>query len=191
MENQKLISRGLSLEYITLGWNIVGCVILGFLAYAARSVALLGFGIDSVIEIFASMIVVWQLKAVHKNDEKKALRCIGTAFILLAVYIAIQSTLALAHGLHPHPSVGGVIWLALTCVAMFLLAYGKGRIGKKINHAVLKTEAKVTMVDGILAAAVLASLLLNMAFGIWWIDAVAGFVIAIYSVKEGLHAWHE
>ena len=80
METQKLLNRGLSLEYMTLAWNVVGCGILLAAALSARSIALFGFGIDSVIEIFASVIVVWQLKALHTRNEKKALRCIGTAF---------------------------------------------------------------------------------------------------------------
>jgi len=189
--NQKLLAHGLRLEYITLGWNIVGCIVLAIVAYQARSVALLGFGIDSVIEIFASIVVVWQLKAVHKNDEKKALRCIGTAFLFLAVYITVQSWLALTHAVHANQSIVGIVWLAGTCIAMFLLADGKAKVGKKLEHAVLLAEAKVTIVDGILAGVVLLSLLLNMFFGLWWLDAIAGFVIAAYSIKEGLHAWHE
>lgn len=191
MENQKLLRRGLNLEYVTLGWNIVGCGILIIAALSARSVALFGFGIDSVIEIFASMIVVWQLKATHREDEKKALKCIGTAFILLAVYLIVQSSLALSHGIHPDESIIGIAWLILTCVVMFSLAYGKKKTGDKLQHAVLLAEAKVTVVDGILAAVVLVSLLGSLFFGIWWIDAIAGFVIAGYSIKEGLHAWKE
>ena len=190
-QNQKLLTQGLALEYVTLGWNVIGCVILALAAYSARSVALLGFGIDSVIEIVASIVVVWQLKAVHKNDEKKALRFIGTAFLLLAVYITIQSLFALTHNIHAHQSVVGIVWLALTSLAMFSLAYGKATVGKKLGHAVLQAESKVTVVDGILAAVVLLSLVLNMLFGLWWLNAVAGFIIAAYSIKEGLHAWHE
>ncbi len=191
MNTQKLLRRGFTLEYITFGWNIVGCLVLAKAAYDARSVALLGFGIDSAIEIFASVIVVWQLKAVHKNNEKKALRCIGTAFLLLAVYLIAQSSVALLSGIHAKESILGIIWLVITSITMFLLAYGKKSIGKELQHAVLTTEAKVTLVDGILASVVLLSLLLNLFFGIWWIDAVAGFVIALYSIKEGLHAWME
>ena len=189
MENTTLLKRGLTLEYLTLGWNVVGCGILIVAALAARSVALFGFGIDSVIEIFASVIVVWQLKAVHKHNEKLALRYIGTAFMLLAVYLVVQSSLSLAHGVHPQQSTIGIIWLVLTCVVMFLLAYGKKKVGDALQHTVLQAEAKVTVVDGILAGVVLVSLLWNLFYGIWWIDAIAGFVIAAYSIKEGLHAW--
>ncbi len=191
MEEQKLLKKGLTLEYITLGWNIVGCVILAFTAYYAHSVALVGFGIDSAIEIFASVVVVWQLRATHKNDELKALKFIGTAFMLLAVYISIQSIFALVYNSRPQQSVVGIIWLTLTVIAMFLLAYGKLEVGKKLQHNVLQAEAKVTLVDGILASVVLISLLLNFFFGIWIVDILAGFIIAGYSFIEGLHAWKE
>ena len=176
---------------MTLAWNVVGCGILLAAALSARSIALFGFGIDSVIEIFASVIVVWQLKALHTRNEKKALRCIGTAFMLLAVYLVVQSSVALARSVHPKQSLVGIVWLALTCVVMFLLAYGKKKTGEKLQHTVLLAEAKVTVVDGILAAVVLISLLFSVFLGIWQIDAVAGFVIAAYSIKEGVHAWHE
>ena len=191
MEHQKLLKHGLALEYATLGWNVVGCGILILAALSARSVALFGFGIDSVIEIFASVIVVWQLRAAHKRNEKTALKCIGTAFILLAVYLIVQSSLALIRGIHPKESLIGIVWLALTCLVMFALAHGKKKTGDALQHAVLQAEAKVTVVDGILAAIVLVSLLASSLFGIWWIDAIAGFVIAGYSIKEGLHAWKE
>jgi len=189
MNTQKLLNRGLAFEYITLGWNIAGCIILAWAAYTAGSVALWGFGIDSVIEIFASIIVVWQLKAIHKNNEKKALRWIGIAFVLLALYLIIQSSFALLNKIHARESVMGIIWLGVTALVMFLLAYGKRTVGKKLDHTVLKTEAKVTLVDGILASVVLLSLLLNLFFGIWWVDALAGFVIAFYSIQEGVHAF--
>ena len=94
-------------------------------AVAARSVALAGFGLDSVIEIVASAVVIWQLKGSAKARERKALRVIGVAFVLLALYIAAQSLYVLAVGFRPHHSQLGIVWLALTAAAMFMLAYGK------------------------------------------------------------------
>jgi len=155
-------------------------------AYAARSVALAGFGIDSVIEIFASVVVVWQLKAVNKDKEPLAERLIGVAFLLLAAYIAVQSTIVLLTRFHPGSSPLGIVWLALTCVVMFVLAYGKGRTGRALGNPVLQKEAKVTVVDGLLAAAVLVGLVLDAAFGLWWADPLAAFVIVYYGLREGV-----
>jgi len=183
-----LTQRGLVLEYATLGWNLVGCWIVLGAAYAARSVALAGFGIDSVIEIFASVIVVWQLKAINNDKEHLAERLIGIAFLLLAVYIAIQSAIVLLTHFHPKTSRLGIIWLALTLVAMLLLAYGKGRTGRALGNPVLQKESKVTVVDGMLAGSVLTGIALNALFGWWWADPLAAFVIVYYGFREGYTA---
>lgn len=144
----RLIGYGLWLEYATLAWHVVGA------AYVARSVALAGFGMDSLIEIFASMIVVWQLKAVNKDKEGLALRLIGIAFVVLALYILIRSIYVLAAGTRPHSSQIGIAWLAITFVAMFALAWGKGAVGALLSHPMLQTESKVTLIDAYLAGAV-------------------------------------
>jgi divalent metal cation (Fe/Co/Zn/Cd) transporter len=185
-----LLRRGLRLEYATLGWNVVGVGIVIAAAIAARSVALAGFGLDSVIEIFASVIVVWQLKGVNDNREQRALRLIGWAFYALAVYILIQAAYVLVLQAHPHTSVPGILWLAATLVAMLLLASGKRATGTQLGNTVLTTEAHVTLIDAYLAGAVLTGLLLNALLGWWWADPLAGLVIVYYGVKEGMAAWH-
>jgi len=158
---RRLVRRGLRLEYATLGWNVVGSAVVLAAALLARSVALAGFGLDSLIEIVASLIVVWQLTGVAPAREARALRIIGFAFLLLAAYVAAQSSYVLATGFRPHHSLAGIVWLALTVVAMFALAWGKVRTGSALGNRVLKTEARVTLIDGYLAAAVLAGLVLN------------------------------
>jgi len=185
---QALTQRGLVLEYATLGWNVVGCWIVLGAAYAARSVALAGFGIDSVIEIVASVIVVWQLKAIKKDQEQFAERLIGVAFLLLALYIALQSAIVLYAGFHPRTSPLGIVWLALTVLAMVLLAYGKGRTGKALGNPVLQREARVTAIDGMLAGSVLIGIALNALFGLWWADPLAALVIVYYGIREGTAA---
>jgi divalent metal cation (Fe/Co/Zn/Cd) transporter len=181
----RLIRRGLRLEYATLGWNVVGAVVVLAAAVAARSVALAGFGLDSVIEILASIVVVWQLHGVSEGRERRAMRIIGAAFIALAVYIAAQSAYVLVAAAHPHHSPVGIAWLGLTAVAMFALAAGKARTGEALRNPVLRTEARVTLIDGCLAVAVLAGLVLNAALGWWWADPLAGLVIVVYGIREG------
>ena len=186
----RLLQRGLLLEYLTLGWNVVGTVIVVVAALAAHSVALAGFGLDSLIEIFASLVVVWQLKGIHLDRERQALRLIGGAFLLLAVYILVQSARTILTQAHPASSPAGIAWLAATLLAMLLLAWGKHRTGTQLGNKVLLTEGRVTLVDAYLAAAVLVGLVLNALLGWWWADPLAGLVIVFYGVKEGWAAWH-
>jgi len=187
----RLVYRGLSLEYATLGWNVVGSVVVLAAAVLARSVALAGFGLDSLIEIVASLVVVWQLKGGDKRREERALRIIGVAFLLLAVYVAAQSSFVLATGSRPHHSLMGIVWVALTALVMFGLASGKASTGAVLGNRVLQMEARVTLVDGCLAAAVLAGLTLNTTLGWWWADPLAGFVIVFYGAREGWHSLRE
>lgn len=188
----RLRRRGLRLEYATLGWNVVGSVLVLSAAVVARSVALAGFGLDSLIEIVASVVVVWQLQEMHPVErERRALRIIGGAFVVLAAYIAAQSAYVLTADTHPHRSLLGIVWLALTAVAMFALAAGKRATGRALGNRVLQTEARVTVIDGLLATAVLAGLILNAAAGWWWADPAAAFLIVYYGLREGWHALHE
>ncbi len=186
-----LLWRGLILEYITLGWNVVGVVIVVIAAYLAHSVALAGFGLDSLIEIFASVVVVWQLTGVNKHREQLALRLIGLAFIALAIYIVAQLLYTFLTGIHAITSAGGIAWLAITFIAMLLLAFGKRVTGQQLKNEVLLTEGRVTLVDAYLAGAVLAGLIFNALFGWWWADPLASLVIVYYGIREALHALRE
>jgi divalent metal cation (Fe/Co/Zn/Cd) transporter len=189
---QLLLRRGLRLEYVTLGWNIVGCVVLLAAAIAVRSVALAGFGIDSVIEIVASTVVIWQLNGLaHEGRERTALRIIAVAFALLALYIAAQATVTLAAGSHPGNSTLGIVWLAVTVTLMFALAAGKRDTGTKLDNPVLLTEGRVTLIDGLLALAVLIGIMLNAVAGWWWADPLSALVIVFYGMREAMDAWRE
>jgi divalent metal cation (Fe/Co/Zn/Cd) transporter len=103
----------------------------------------------------------------------------------------VQTGYILAAGHHPGASVSGIVWLAATLVAMLLLARGKLITGRQLGNAVLSTEARVTLIDAALAAAVLVGLVLNAALGWWWADPLAGLVIVYYGIKEGRHAWQD
>ena len=180
----RLLHRGFMLEYLTLGWNVAGIIVLAFAAVAARSVALAGFGLDSLIEIGASTVVIWELSGTGEDRQRRGLRLIGYAFTSLAVYLLIQSTTVLAAGYHPRHSPTGIVWTAVTAVVMFTLAAGKTRTGRALGNPVLRTEGRVTLVDAVLAAAVLAGLLLNAAAGWWWADPAAGYVLVYYAARE-------
>ena len=179
-----MLRRGFALEYATLAWNVAGIVVLAIAAISARSVALAGFALDSLIEIGASTVVIWELSGTGEERQRRGLRLIGYAFAALAVYLLVQSAVVLATGYHPHHSVPGIVWTAITAVVMFTLAAGKARTGRALGNPVLRTEGRVTMIDGILAVAVLLSLALNDALGWWWADPAAGYVLVYYAARE-------
>ncbi len=185
-DREALLRHGRRLEHATLGWNVVGIVVLAVAAIAARSVALAGFGLDSLIEIGASTVVLWELAGVAAERQQRAIRLIGSSFVALVLYLAVQSTLVLVVGFHPHHSALGIVWTAVTAAAMFTLAAGKARTGAALDNPVLKTEGRVTLVDGILATAVLLGLVLNATAGWWWADPAAGYVLVYYGARE---AW--
>jgi divalent metal cation (Fe/Co/Zn/Cd) transporter len=179
-----LLRRGRLLEGITLAWNVVGIVVLAIAAIGARSVALAGFGLDSLIEIGASAVVLWELSGAGEARQRRALRLIGGAFLALAAYLTAQSAVVLAARHHPGPSALGIAWTAVTAAAMFALAAAKARAGRTLANQVLITEGRVTLVDAILAVAVLAGLALNAAAGLWWADPLAALVIVFYALRE-------
>ena len=179
-----LLRRGRVLEGITLGWNVAGVVVLAMTAVAARSVALAGFGLDSLVEIGASSVVLWELAGAGAERQRRALRLIGAAFLALAAYLAVQSAIVLAAGYRPGHSAAGIAWTAVTAVVMLGLAAGKARTGKELGNPVLVTEGRVTLVDAVLAAAVLAGLILNAAAGWWWADPIAALGIVCYALRE-------
>lgn len=184
ISRDSLLRQGFVLEYTTLAWNVIGIVVLAVAAVSARSVALAGFGLDSLIEIGASTVVIWELSGTGEARQQRALRLIGVGFAALAVYLLVQSTWVLAAGYHPHHSPLGIGWTAVTAVVMFALAAGKARTGAALDNPVLKTEGRVTLIDGLLAAAVLLGLVLNTAVGWWWADPAAGYVLVYYAVRE-------
>jgi divalent metal cation (Fe/Co/Zn/Cd) transporter len=157
-------------------------------ALSARSVALAGFGLDSLIEIGASTVVLWELAGTSEERQRRAMRMIGFAFVVLALYLTVQGTVVLAVSFHPRHSVVGIIWTALTAAVMFTLAAGKAKTGAALDNPVLRTEGKVTLVDGVLASAVLMGLSLNVALGWWWADPAAGYALVYYGAREARSA---
>ena len=135
---------------------------------------------------------MWQLKGEEgSHRERLALRIIAVAFVALAIYIAVQSAIILSSRTHPGHSTLGIVWLALTVAAMLALAPGKRDTGRRLGNPVLQTESRVTLIDGALAAAVLAGLILDAVLGWWWADPLSALVILTYGLREARHAWTE
>jgi divalent metal cation (Fe/Co/Zn/Cd) transporter len=179
-----LTRRGLRLEYTTLGWNVVGVPILVLAAIQSDSAAAAGFGFDSAIEIAASLVVVWELTGAPKRREALGLKLIGFAFLTLAVYLTALAAYTLLGGHRPGHSTLGIAWTAATCAVMLVLAHGKAVTGGALGNPVLLAEARVTLLDAGLAAAVLVGLTLSALLGWWWADPLAGLVIVGYALRE-------
>jgi divalent metal cation (Fe/Co/Zn/Cd) transporter len=179
-----LLRRGRVLEVATLGWNVVGIVILTVAAVRAHSVALAGFGLDSLIEIGASTVVLWELAGTGEHRQRRALRLIEAAFLALACYLTVQTIIVVSADYRPAHSLLGIAWTAVTAVVMFSLAAGKRHAGRALNSPVLLTEGRVTTIDALLAVAVLLGLLLNAGLGWWWADPIVGLVIVYYALRE-------
>jgi hypothetical protein len=187
-DNRSLLSLGRGLEAATLAWNVAGDVVLALTALKARSVALGGFGLDSGVEIAASIVVLAELGGSDEHRQRRTLRLIGWAFIVLAIYLALQSTALLVLDVHPHHSPLGIIWTGLTALVMFALATAKFRVGHAMGNQLLMTESRVTFVDGLLATFVVAGLVLNAALGWWWADPASAYLIVVYSIRESIEA---
>lgn len=163
---------------------MVGVVVLVIAAVGARSVALAGFGLDSLIEIGASAVVLWELADSGAARQRQALRLIAYAFTVLAGYLLVQSAVVLVSGFHPHHSALGIGWTAVTAVVMFSLAAGKRQTGLALANPVLVAEGRVTRIDGLLAVGVLVGLTLNAVSGLWWADPASGLLIVFYAARE-------
>jgi divalent metal cation (Fe/Co/Zn/Cd) transporter len=188
---RRLRRTGFVLEGITLGWNVVGVGVLAVLALTSASTALAGFGLDSLIEIGASAVVIWELSGTGEARQRRALRVIGVAFLALAAYLLALSTFALVTQHHPDGSVAGIAWTAVTAAVMFTLAALKTRTGRALDNPVLRTEGRVTTIDGLLAVVVLVGVLLDTLLGWWWADPLAGLVIVYYAVREAVTIFRE
>lgn len=186
-----LLRKGLILEYITLFWNVAGVAVTAVAAFRAQSIAIGGFGLDSFIEIGASLIVVKELKRTDNHTHSNSLMLIGSGFYLIALYIFLQTIYLLLNNVHPQVSSVGIGWTALSFLTMLALARGKSTLGSKLKNPILITEGKVTVVDAYLAASIMIGLLLNAIFGLWWADPVSALIIVYYGIKEGRAAFTE
>jgi len=191
----ELQRRALRLEYATIGWNIGEAFLTIGLGLAAASLALIGFGIDSIIEVFASVVVVWHLVPQHETDRPErtrvALRLVSAAFIGLSIVLATMAVRDLATGRRPGESLWGIVYLGLTACVMFALGVAKQRTATRLDSAPLRSEAKVTFLDAALAAGTLIGLSLNAALGWWWADPLAALIVAVAAFNEARETWVE
>ena len=192
---EQLRQRGVHLEWATNGWNVMEVVVTISLGLQAGSLALIAFGLDSVVEIFASTVVIRNLRDRRSDpgDRRvhRSLRMIAGAFWILAAFLVAISVRGLIRGDRPDSSPLGVAYLALTAVAMFGLSLLKRGIARELGSEALQAEAALTFLDGCLSTGILTALLLNGWLGWWWSDAAAALLVAAFAVKEGIDHWLE
>jgi divalent metal cation (Fe/Co/Zn/Cd) transporter len=186
--------RALILEYGTMAWNAGEAVLTITLGSLAGSLALIAFGTVSVVELFASGVVVWHVrspKGLREGRTKLALRLIAIAFAALALAVTAAAVNDLLSARRAGESPWGIAYLAVTAVVMFGLAAAKRRTANQLESEPLHSEATVTFLDGILSVSTLTGLALNATLGWWWADPVAAIVVAVAAVREARETWSE
>lgn len=185
--------RALNLEYLTIAWNVGEAVFTITIGSLASSLALIGFGTSSVVEVFASVVVIWHLRPSAESVRRKvqALRMVAAAFLILGVVLGATAVRDLVSGRRAGESWIGVAYLAVTAIVMFGLAAAKRRIARRLDDAPLEAEATMTFIDGILSSATLLGLALNAAFDVWWADPSAALVVAAFALNEARENWEE
>ena len=190
-----LRNRALRLEWVTNAWNTIEVFVTVGLGIAARSLALVAFGLDSLVELFASMVVIWHLRRALEDPDgsrtSRAVRLIAGAFWLLCAYLLVSGSRSLALHEVPGHSPAGIAYLAVTACVMFALARAKKGIARQGGSRPLDREASMTYLDSGLSVAILAALAASMTLGWWWADAVAAIAVAVMAGVQGAESWHE
>ncbi|MBN9632324.1 cation transporter [Leifsonia sp. L25] len=174
----------------TIGYNLIEAVVAIAAGSAASSTALIGFGLDSTIEVLSAAAVAWQFtRRDPERWEKPTLRVIALAFFALAVYVTLSSVLSLVGRIDVQHSPVGIVLTALSVVVMPFLSYAERCAGRELGSATAVADSKQTLICTYLSAAVLVGLLVNSLLGWWWADPIAGLVIAFFAAREGIEAW--
>jgi divalent metal cation (Fe/Co/Zn/Cd) transporter len=175
---------------ITITWNVIEAVVALVAGRAASSAALIGFGLDSIVEVLSAAAVAWQFAAPDpEKRERVALRVIAVSFFGLAAYVTVDALLSLTGLREPEHSMVGIVLAVLSLIVMPFLSWFERRTGRELGSASAVADSKQTLICTYLSAALLAGLLLNSLFGWAWADSVAALVIAGFAVREGIEAW--
>jgi len=187
-EREGLRRRARHLAWLTVGWNSVECVVAVGAGVAAGSIALVGFGLDSLVEVFAGSVVLWRLAGDDQERERRALRLIAVSFFALAAYVVAESVRDLVVGSEAEESVVGIALAVVSLLVMPALALAKWRTGEALGDPVVVADSAETRLCAYLSVVLLAGLVLS-GFGLRWADPLAALVIAGLAVREGREAW--
>jgi divalent metal cation (Fe/Co/Zn/Cd) transporter len=192
VDRRRLEQRARLLAWGGNAWHLIEFVIAVAAGIAAGSIALIGFGFDSLIEAVAGFVIVWLFtgsRLISETAERRAQQLIASSYFVLAAYVAVESVRTLVGGIHPQTSWVGIALAAVTAPTMPLLARAKRRVGHALGSSATVGEAEQNMICAYLSVALLVGLGLNAAFGWWWADPAAAFVIAGVAAREGVESW--
>jgi len=186
-----ILQRGRRLEYFTIVWNAMEGLVAVITGVIAGSISLVGFGIDSFIEVTSGSVLLWRMfvdaEVQHRElNERRALRIVGVCFLLLAAYITYESVLDLWSRRAPEHSIPGIVLACVSLVVMPLLSRAKRKVGRGLGSAAMHADAKQTEFCTYLSAILLAGLLLNAHFGLWWSDPMAALIMVPIIAREGI-----
>jgi len=181
------VRRGRLLSYLTIGWNSLEGIIAVAAGIVAGSIALVGFGVDSVIEVSSGVIILWRLAA-GEHREKLALRLVGVCFVALAGYVAFDAVKSLIYREAPEASYVGIAIAALSLVVMPWLAREKRKVAARLSSRAMHADSRQTDLCMYLSAILLGGLILNAVFGWWWADPVAALIMVPIIANEGIEA---
>ena len=191
------VRRAIWLEYFTVSWNVIEGVVAIAAGVVAGSIALVGFGLDSAIEVISGSALIWRFRQhglgteTETAAERRAIFIVGVTFLLLALYVTYESARKLALRERPEESLVGIVLTAISLAVMPALAHFKRKVAGQLDSRALLADAKETMACSYLSFTVLLGLAANAALGWWWADPVAGLAIIYWLVKEGREALRE
>jgi divalent metal cation (Fe/Co/Zn/Cd) transporter len=191
-ERDRLVSRARRLAWFGVGWHALEAAVAIGAGLAAGSIALVGFGADSLVEAFAGFVVLWRFAAARVTSpasERRAQQLIAISFYVIAAYVAIEASRSLTGGHAPDASWLGIGLSAVTLATMPPLAAAKARVADGLGSSATRSESRQTMLCAYLSAALLLGLVLNALLGWWWADPIAALVIAAVALKEGRDSW--
>lgn len=189
---QALRRKAIRLEYFTVGWNVIEAVVALGAGIAASSIALIGFGLDSIIETASGAALLWRFKQRGLDEEaaeSRAVKVVGSTFFLLAGYVGYEAVSVLWHLRAPDFSLPGLILAALSLAVMPVLGIAKRRVARALNSRALAADGMETLLCAYLSATLLVGLGLNGLWGLWWADPVAALAICAFMIREGIEAF--
>lgn len=190
-DTERLRRRGLRLAWFIVVWDVIEGAVAVTAGLAAGSIALIGFGIDSSIEVFAASVVIWQLRGGAHARTRTALRLIAITFFVLAAYVGFESVRDLIGQDKAAESIVGIVLNVVALTVMVPVAVAQRRTGAALGNPVLVAQAQETWVSNYLSVSLLVGLGLNAAFGLWWADPAVALLVAAIALREGTEAWRE
>ena len=198
MNADRLYKKGLRLEYFTVGYNILEAIASIIFGSIAGSIALIGFGLDSIVELLSGLVLIWRLRqhgkiseAAEERIEKRATRFVALTFLILGFYVLFESVKKLVVAEIPEPSLPGIVIAILAIIVMPILTWQKYKTGKQINSQALVADSKETLACFFLSMALLLGLGANYLFGFWQADPIVGLIIVLFLFREGWQGFKE